>query len=236
MKRIAVLTFLFLVVLLAVSAPVESGSVKTYIVQAESAEIAAAVVTQVGGQVNESLPIIQGVSADLTNAQMKRLQQDGRIRSVFADQTVRTTGWEAPTVYFPQVVGADQAWNQGIDGTGITVAVVDTGIAAFNWNTGRIRARYDALDNGPALLDKNGHGTFIAGIIGSDRQDQSGYVGIAPKIKFVDVRVLGEDGSGNYTDVIQGLNWILAGRLLNSSSKKLGMLGSSCISRPTPCP
>ena len=154
MKRFVGFTLLFVALLVALGMPTEAGSVDTYIVQAGSAEIAAAVVTEHGGQVQESLAIINGVSADLTNAQVKSLRQDSRIRSVFADQTVHTTGWEAPTVYFPQVSGADQAWNQGIDGTGITVAVVDTGIAAFNWNVGRIRARYDALDNGPALADK----------------------------------------------------------------------------------
>lgn len=52
MKRIAGFSFFFLVLLMVLSVPVASGQVQTYIVQVGSAEIAAAVVTEHGGQVN----------------------------------------------------------------------------------------------------------------------------------------------------------------------------------------
>src|SRR5690606_31633931 len=51
---------------------------------------------------------------------------------------------------------------------------------------------------------------------------------IAPKIKFVDVRVLGADGSGTYTDVIEGLNWVLA----NKARYNIRVVNLSLVSAP----
>ena len=63
--------------------------------------------------------------------------------------------------------------------------------------------------------DPFGHGTHLAGIIGGNRTAAS-YVtpayagGSAPSVKLIDVRVLGSTGSGRTSDVIAGIDWVIA--------------------------
>ncbi|MCA9978267.1 MAG: S8 family peptidase, partial [Anaerolineales bacterium] len=188
-----------------------SVDVIALIVQAEDVSTAAALVEDYGGQVNEQFTIIDAVSANVPVTAVEALSADSRVVSVFEDYTAEIAGSRSrnPVVNFPQVMGVDQAWEEHVNGKKITVAVVDTGIAPMSWNSGRIIARYDALDDGPRIKDPNGHGTMMASLIGNSQKDENGFMGIAPKVKFVDVRVLNSDGSGNYADILEGLNWVL---------------------------
>jgi len=53
--------------------------------------------------------------------------------------------------------------------------------------------------------DRNGHGTFVTGVVGSDHANAPG---VLPRIEFVSVRVLAQDGAGSFHDVVSGLNWV----------------------------
>ncbi|MCA9998600.1 MAG: S8 family serine peptidase, partial [Anaerolineales bacterium] len=108
-----------------------------------------------------------------------------------------------PTDYL-DVTGASTLHSRGIDGTGIGVAVVDTGVDASYIGKNN-RAQYSAITGGTG--DANGHGTFMAGIIGSQ-----GTSSIAPAANIINVRVLDSEGKGTYSQVISGLNWILTYR------------------------
>ena len=80
-----------------------------------------------------------------------------------------------------------------------------------------ILAYYDAIADKtyepPHLLisprDPNGHGTHVAGIIGNSDKEDGHYVGIAPGVNLVSVRVLDDTGMGTYADVLRGLNWVV---------------------------
>ncbi len=83
--------------------------------------------------------------------------------------------------------------------------VVDTGIDASNSDFGsRVVPGFTAIADGLGSKDCNGHGTHVAGIIGG-----SAY-GVAKKTTLVPVRVLDCAGSGSYSSVISGLDWIAA--------------------------
>ncbi|MCI0397414.1 MAG: S8 family peptidase, partial [Chloroflexi bacterium] len=208
MKRVISLLLLSLFVIIAVSLISRPAATVAVLVQADSVESATAIVRAHGGRVHEQLPIIAAVSADVPINSIAAITSNPQIRQVYHDKETAAAGG-APTVYFPQVAGADQVWDQGVDGSGITVAVVDSGID-YPGVLSRVIARYDALDNPSAPhKDLYGHGSFIAGIIGNDRQDDNGAVGVAPGVSFVDVRVLDDEGKGTSTDVVEGLNWIL---------------------------
>jgi len=116
---------------------------------------------------------------------------------------------------YPLVVNANQVWQQGITGGGVTVAVLDSGVAADSdlvQPTNRILASVNFADQRLAS-DPGGHGTHIAGIIAGNGSRSGGeVVGIAPQANIVDVRVLGSLGSGRISSVVRGIEWVLAHR------------------------
>src|SRR6185503_7278409 len=125
-----------------------------------------------------------------------------------------------------QVTGATSVWQgtpgilgllgtPGYTGTGIGVAVLDSGIATHTALDTRVAAHVNLVSDEPAVTgDPFGHGTHIAGIVGGNRSAAS-YVtaafagGTAPSVKLIDVRVLGANGSGRTSDVIAGIDWII---------------------------
>ena len=95
-------------------------------------------------------------------------------------------------------------------GQGVTVAVVDSGIAAHPDFTGRLLTPYgDPTANTPNPGDAYGHGTHVAGIIGGDGTASGGiYKGIAPGATLLAVGVSDEIGMAYESDVVEGLQWI----------------------------
>src|SRR5882672_211913 len=122
---------------------------------------------------------------------------------------------QASAVY-PQVVRANKVWAQGIAGGGATVAILDSGVAAdadlVQPNNNRLLASVNFADQ-RLTSDPGGHGTHIAGIVAGDGTRSGGqFTGIAPQANVVDVRVLGNTGSGRISSVIRGIEWVLAHR------------------------
>ncbi|MCH6586363.1 MAG: S8 family serine peptidase, partial [Thaumarchaeota archaeon] len=91
----------------------------------------------------------------------------------------------------------------GIDGTGIIIAIIDTGVDfnhpdLFGWGPdGKVIGGYNFIQEGQPPLDTNGHGTQVAGVIAADGQ----LVGIAPKVKILAYKV-SEDGEGVSSELI----------------------------------
>src|SRR6266704_975111 len=116
---------------------------------------------------------------------------------------------------YPRVVRADQVWQQGIAGSGVTVAILDSGVAAdadLVQPNNRILASANFADE-RLTSDPGGHGTHIAGIVAGNGTRSGGeFTGIAPQANVVDVRVLGSKGSGRISSVVRGIEWVLAHR------------------------
>ena len=100
-------------------------------------------------------------------------------------------------------IGTDLPKFEGIDGKGIKVAVIDTGVD-FNhpdllgWGEdGKVIGGYNFIQTNQPPLDINGHGTQVAGVIAADGE----IVGIAPKAKILAYKV-SEDGEGVSSDLI----------------------------------
>src|SRR6266513_4236496 len=116
---------------------------------------------------------------------------------------------------YPQVVKANKVLQQGIAGRGVTVAILDSGIAPdadLVQPTNRILASVNYADT-RLTSDPGGHGTHVAGIVAGNGSRSGGeFIGIAPQANVVDVRVLGSTGSGRLSSVIRGIEWVLAHR------------------------
>jgi subtilisin family serine protease len=90
------------------------------------------------------------------------------------------------------------------DGEGVNAYVIDTGILTTHWEfRGRASAIYDAFgSDGVIGVDCNGHGSHVAGIIGGRT------FGVAKKVRLFSVRVLNCQGTGAWSDVIDGVNFV----------------------------
>ncbi len=117
---------------------------------------------------------------------------------------------------FVKTIGADQLWNSApyLRGQGVTVAVVDSGIAVnpdLNDYLGasRVITRVNFVNDTMLPDDYYGHGTHVAGAMAGLGQASDGvYLGVAPEVQLVDVRVMNDHGHGNTSDVIKGLQWV----------------------------
>ncbi len=100
-------------------------------------------------------------------------------------------------------VGGDIPRLEGIDGNGIKIAVIDTGVDfnhpdLFGWGPdGKVIGGYNFIQEGEPPLDTNGHGTQVTGIIAADGQ----LVGVAPKAKILAYKV-SENGEAVSSDLI----------------------------------
>lgn len=112
-----------------------------------------------------------------------------------------------------EIIDVGYAHQRGILGTGIGVAVVDTGISPhkdFTDTRNRIVAFKDMINGKTEAYDDNGHGTHVSGIVGgSGFSSKQKYMGVAPDCNLISVKVLDDKGDGNTSDVLSGLQWII---------------------------
>ncbi len=123
---------------------------------------------------------------------------------------------------FIATIGADRLWNQSpkyLQGQGVGVAIVDSGInpqddfytimgrnrlvAAVNYNEGYNQHVYDVY----------GHGNHVAGLIGgSGARSNGAYIGVAPGVDLINVKVTDDQGAATMSNVIRGLQWVYDNR------------------------
>jgi serine protease len=132
-------------------------------------------------------------------------------------------GWQKVQWNFlaPSGVNAPEAWAnlravQRPGGKGVTVAILDTGVAYRNWKTFRKAPDftntkfvhpYDFVANNRFPLDREGHGTFVAGIVGESTNNHVGLAGIAYGASIMPVRVLDADGTGDAATISKGIRY-----------------------------
>jgi serine protease AprX len=169
------------------------------------------------GHVARDLPVASGVVAEVTPEQLAELQAQPDL-VVTPNQSVSVadtsfTATRAPAAVFPQTTGATQLWANKIDGTGVTVAVLDTGIDRLPDFGKRLIAGVDLSGEGNPFQDSYGHGTFVAGLIaGNGASSKNLYKGEAPGANLVAVKVAGASGVTDLATVISGINWVVAHR------------------------
>jgi serine protease AprX len=165
------------------------------------------------------------VALDLLPHELDALKRDSSVRHISRDLPVA-----ADMAVTNKVTRADAVWKgtsgllgllggtPGQTGAGVTVAVLDSGIAPHSAIGTRVIGRVNFVSSEPAGAgDPFGHGTHVAGMIGGSGA-AAAYVtsaytgGSAPAVKFVDVRVLGRTGLGYTSEVIAGIDWVVANR------------------------
>jgi serine protease AprX len=168
-------------------------------------------------QVTNDLSSLKDMAVTLPASQVDDLSNDDDIAYVAPDRPV--TGFmDTPA---PAVL-ANYAWNRGLDGSNIAVAVIDSGIRGSSkitfkelntWNTSTSRIVYAQswISDGWGTGDRFGHGTHVAGLIGGNGFYSTGtqytgtFKGIAPNVNLVDLRVLDGNGAGLDSNVIAAI-------------------------------
>jgi subtilisin len=162
---------------------------------------------------------LKGYAATIPDARVDDIRRDPRVAFVSEDRPVHAVSQSTPTGI--RRIAADTSTHAKSDTwSGIAVAVIDTGsgphddlniVGGTNCSTG------------DSSSDGNGHGTHVAGTIGAKATNDLGVVGVAPGIPIYSVRVLDNAGSGSWSSVICGIEWVTT----NASAKNIKVANMS---------
>jgi len=164
-----------------------------------------------GGRSKRHLGVITAEAYTLPLSAVQNLLDDADVAHVSLDHNVNLTS--TTTDFYDQAVNAPYAWSSGLDGSGIGIAVIDSGITDQGDFSGANGSRvvYGANLNLDGVNNAYGHGTHVAGILAGNGTNSTGpnyfetFKGIAPNANLLSFRVL--DGNGVSTDsvVIAGI-------------------------------
>jgi serine protease AprX len=182
------------------------------------------------GRIIGNLPIIHGLAIRATAAQARSLASNPDVHAVSLNGTVTTQsmpfGQRLPVFHggqsvssaqlqttYDQTLGVTDLWKYGVTGTGVGVAVIDTGIdgalpdfASADGKDSRVIVSAVDNPNATTATDSYGHGTDVAGIIAGNRSGGQ-YIGVAPNANLISVKVSDEAGATTVLDVIYGLQF-----------------------------
>jgi serine protease AprX len=175
-------------------------------------------VKRLGAQLNHRLGLVKGMALTIPVSALPALEADSEVMSVSLDHPLR-----ASDDISDAATNVPSAWNAGLNGAGIGVAVIDSGINDShpdlqNWNGNRSRVVYHqdftgtpTSNSSGAQYDLYGHGTHVAGIIGGNGSMSSGnYIGVAPAVTLIDLRALDANGGGTDSAVIAAIQEAIA--------------------------
>lgn len=152
---------------------------------------------------------ISGFSMKMDQKKMLAMLADPLVDFIEQDQTRSISAiqpnatWGLDRIDEP-TLPLDGSYNDfGNDGSGVTAYIVDTGIRTSHQQfAGRTAPGFTAINDGNGTDDCNGHGTHVAGTVGGSIH------GVAKNVTLVPVRVLGCNGSGSNSGVINGIDWV----------------------------
>lgn len=180
--------------------------------------VADQLVAQFGGVVHfRYAHAIKGFAATLPAAALAGIQSSPLVNYVEPDGIVQASG--SGTDNTVSSWGLDRVDQRDLpfsnsyqwthDGAGVRAYIIDTGILTTHAEFGnRATVGYDAIGDGLNGQDCYGHGTHVAGTVGGAEY------GIARAVSLIAVRVLNCSGSGTYSQVIAGVDWVRANRVL----------------------
>jgi serine protease AprX len=180
----------------------------------KSAE-ARALVCRLGGTAGKRIPVVRGFAARVPAGALVHLRASSAVSVASPDVplSVSSTEDEDKAVASMETIraasGLDGLRSAGVDGTGVGVALIDSGtLTGDGFDDGQVRVGPDfSTEGGGGLrgVDGFGHGTHLAGVIAGDRGD---WQGVAPGARIVSVKVADSDGETSLLRVLAGLEWV----------------------------
>ena len=170
-----------------------------------------------GAKLQAKLHSIKGAAFTIPVSALAALEADPEIESVSLDHPMNVMD-----DLTNDATGVSAAWNSGFNGTGIGVAVIDSGINDSHPDLqnpdGSSRVDYHqdftgtpTTNTSGGQYDLYGHGTHVAGIIGGNGSLSGGeYAGVAPGVSLIDLRALDANGAGTDSTVIAAIQQAIA--------------------------
>jgi serine protease AprX len=166
-----------------------------------------------GGKLNRALGHFRGGAYSIPASAIADLANDPEVVFISPDRPLHGAS-NGPTIgldYHAETINAPAGWSQGLDGTGIGVAVIDSGIAPVaDLNTTNLVYSQDFTGLG-STVDQYGHGTHVSGIIAGTGASSSlssdfyTFKGIAGNANLINLRVLDQNGAGTDSQVIAAI-------------------------------
>jgi serine protease AprX len=151
------------------------------------------------------LPLINGMALEVPNAALNGLANNPNVERISLDRAIAGANERTGAT-----VGSTAARARlGLDGSGVGVAIVDSGVMASHDDLGvRVDRFVDFTSESTDAYDDLGHGTHVAGIVAGDGADSSGArAGIAPGAHLTVLKVLDGEGRGRISDVIAAIGY-----------------------------
>jgi len=171
---------------------------------------AAGIHAKIGGEVTQ---LLNAVAVTTDPAGAARLRALPGVAAVYPDAAIHASvDVDVSLIGAPQVWQTNDPSGRPDQGTGETVAVIDTGIDYTHPDLGggfgpgfKVVGGYDFANGDDDPRDDNGHGTHVAGIIAGDPTGPGGRIGVAPKANLTAYKVFDSSGFGDESTVIEGL-------------------------------
>jgi len=167
-----------------------------------------AMVRGVGGKIKYTYHIVDAIAASIPEASIAGLEANPNVTHVHPDGRVQTLDdAELDNSWGVKHIGAGVVHDSGNMGTGVKVAIIDTGIDYTHSDLDDNYVEgYDFVNSDYDPMDDNGHGTHVAGTVAAE-DDSLGVVGVAPEAHLYALKVLDATGAGYWSDVIAAIEW-----------------------------
>jgi aqualysin 1 len=152
---------------------------------------------------------LTGFAAELNEGQLNALRHNPNVAYIEEDGVATTSTTQSGATWGidridQRALPLSTTYSYTNTGAGVRAYIIDTGInTSLGDFGGRASSGYDAVDGG-AADDCNGHGTHVAGTVGGTKW------GVAKGASLIAVRVLDCGGSGSWSGVIAGMDWVAA--------------------------